>query len=1009
MKCRKISTTVHVSSCAAESLWTVVCLKQDIHGKSGKFCRRKMVYGCVTVAGVLRKREEEEGLARMEKQQILVVDDSALNREILSEMLSDDYWISEAKNGQEAIELLVNHWREYRLVLLDINMPVVDGYEVLRYMKAHNWLEVLPVIAISAETGKDNIGLAYELGVSDYFKRPFDSSAVRRRVRNTIALYDKMAGNLQDAVGMLASFFLRILKINLTTDSYWVLKNSETEETGVLDRIEKFSERLKAYVYRGDIYPDDIEEYLQFFDLERLRRFFADGNQQTKLHVRYRNGQEYRWVSMEMLRSTEYQSDEQFTMLYMRDIHDDYIKQLDIVMRHVTDSSGVVNLNVSQNRCISASGLQPLKKVEGGKESIDSYIGRIAEDILIDKDKKSFCEIFCRDHLLACYKKGKNSVVVEQSLFCKPDKKLKMYRITVETFRNSCSNEIEGVLYFTDITDSYLSDAMLSMVYEKSYEMIALIDMRREMIVSNYTKHFSMSQYLEGAQPYREFAEKRVKNRVAEKDRRMIAHAASLNVIRKELEKSDTYSFTLQLFDKNGQGERRLKRCTFLYLSKPYQIVLSTLEDITDLTGRDVLTGGYNREGFLRHVKERLKEAGEERFAVLYFNIKSFKAVNELFGTEKGDSVLRTLYKTLNTSELHPEITARIEADHFACLVRTENLNFNILTALCEQRVVKERKTLHLHLRCGVFFAEDRTMPVDGMLSRAKLAKRYIKDEYIQPYRVYDRSMSNAYLDSAELAGELCEGIQKKQFEVYYQPVVDAGTGEIASAEALIRWNHPEKGMISPGIFIPALEESGQISELSLYVIEQVKEFIRSRICLGLKVVPVSINLSWMDFYDETMIQSIIAQLQTEEIPRGMIRFEITETSYAALEENRLGVLNAMRKENAKILLDDFGSGYSSFGMLREYNFDILKIDMSFVRQIETNTKTRSILRFLIDMAHEMDVSLIAEGAETEAQARFLKENGCDYIQGYYYSRPVPQEAFRKLLDAGKALPEVKQ
>ncbi|MFR7717675.1 MAG: EAL domain-containing protein [Lachnospiraceae bacterium] len=229
----------------------------------------------------------------------------------------------------------------------------------------------------------------------------------------------------------------------------------------------------------------------------------------------------------------------------------------------------------------------------------------------------------------------------------------------------------------------------------------------------------------------------------------------------------------------------------------------------------------------------------------------------------------------------------------------------------------------------------------------------------------------------------------------------------IASAEALIRWNHPEKGMISPGIFIPALEESGQISELSFYVVEQVKELIRARLLHRKQTVPVSINLSWMDFYDETMINGIIEQLQTGEIPRGMIRFEVTETSYAALEENRLGVLNAIRKEGAKILLDDFGSGYSSFGMLRDYNFDILKIDMSFVRKIETNTKTRSILRFLIDMAHEMGVSLVAEGAETQAQTAFLRENGCDYIQGYYYSKPVPETKFCSLLDNGAPLPEI--
>lgn len=943
----------------------------------------------------------------MKKQKILVVDDSALNRELLSEMLSDDYKISEAQNGQEAIELLADHWQEYRLVLLDINMPVMDGYEVLRYMKAHNWLESLPVIAVSAETGEDNVGLAYELGVSDYFKRPFDILAVRRRVRNTIALYDKISGNLQDAVGMLSSFFLRILKVNLTTDTYWMLKNNEKEKQGTFDKIATFSSRQQEYAKQGYIHQEDIEEYLQFYDIERLRKYFADGNQQARQHFRYRIGQEYHWVSMELLRSTEYQDEDQLVVLYVRDINDDYMRQIDVVMRHVTESSGVVTLNISQNRCVSASGTRDAMRVAGSSETIDSYVNRVSQGILFENERERFCRVFGRENLLMSFEKGETSVVLEQSIVCAPNKDLRMYRITAELLRNSCSGEIESVLYYTDITEVYLSDMMLRMLYEKSYEMIAIINIRRETIIPGVASDFSISHCLNAEQEYQEFIEKRVKKFLLEKDRVEFAHAASLKVIQEKLEQSDTYSFTVQLLDGSGAGDGRLKRCTFFYLNKPYRIVVSTLEDITDLTGRDVLTGGYNRQGFMQRTKAILNEAGEnEQFAVLFFNIKGFKAVNELFGTEKGDGVLKDLSATLNASKLHPEVTARIEADRFACLVRTENLNPEILTTLCEQRVIKDRKTLHIHLRCGVFYVQDRTMPVDGMLNRAKLAKKNIKDEYIQPYRVYDESMSNSYLDSAELSSELYEGIQKKQFEVYYQPVVDSRTGKTISAEALVRWKHPVKGMISPGIFIPALEESGQISELSSYVIEEVKAFIRSRLDSGLETVPVSINLSWMDFYDEAMIGSIIEQLQSGALPQGLIRFEITETSYAALEGNRIEVLNAMRKEGAKILLDDFGSGYSSFGMLRDYNFDILKIDMGFVRRIETNAKTRSILRFLIAMAHEMDISLVAEGAETEAQVAFLRENGCDYIQGYYFSKPVPQEAFGQILDAKKPLPE---
>ena len=167
----------------------------------------------------------------------------------------------------------------------------------------------------------------------------------------------------------------------------------------------------------------------------------------------------------------------------------------------------------------------------------------------------------------------------------------------------------------------------------------------------------------------------------------------------------------------------------------------------------------------------------------------------------------------------------------------------------------------------------------------------------------------------------------------------------------------------------------------------------------GKNVVPVSVNLSWMDFYDEKIMEDILDKCKNNDLEEKLIRLEVTETSYAAMGESRNSILESFRTEGVKIMMDDFGTGYSSFGMLQQYNFDIMKIDMSFIRQIETNPKTKSMLRFLIDMAHEMGIHIVAEGVETEVQVDFLKKSHCDYIQGYYYYRPITQEEFRKLLD----------
>ena len=161
-------------------------------------------------------------------------------------------------------------------------------------------------------------------------------------------------------------------------------------------------------------------------------------------------------------------------------------------------------------------------------------------------------------------------------------------------------------------------------------------------------------------------------------------------------------------------------------------------------------------------------------------------------------------------------------------------------------------------------------------------------------------------------------------------------------------------------------------------------------------------NLSWMDFYDETIMNWLSEKCRDDSIPSILCRLEITETSYAAIEADRNATLEALRETGVKILLDDFGSGYSSFGLLQDYNFDIMKLDMSFVRKIENNAKTRSIIRCIIEMAHSMGVKLVAEGAETQAQVDFLRDNGCDYIQGYYFYKPMPEEEFVKLLDENK-------
>lgn len=938
-----------------------------------------------------------------DKLKILIVDDSELNRELLAGMLGDEYEIYQVENGKKAIDILEENREQFKLVLLDINMPVMDGYEVLSIMKRRKWLDKLPVIVISAEISGESVKKAYELGASDYFVRPFNVAIVLRRVRNMITLYDNISSNLKDAVTMLSTIFYRILKIDLEADSYEIIEQGNNDPLRELYQKESISACLKDVAEKGYIHEEDYKEYTEFCSLEHLKKIFLDGSQYASLQYRRVLEGQYRWVSMEIVRSTEYREDNQQVVMYIRDINDDYLKLLQIAMCHTLDSVGIVSANISQGICLSFAGRRDELECQS-EESIDTYIQRVSEMIPMPESREHFCQVFSQQNMLKRFTEGTAALSMEAAFFYSEEQQPCVLRINVDMACNSFSREIEGVLHFTDVTVAYLIENVPQKIYQKDYENIIIIDAKREKMIKTDVLSSVISDYLKKEEAYEGYRSYSSHRAVVESERERFKKCVELSTIKEGLRKDKQYFFTIHETDKTG--EVRLKRYSYIYIDERVDIIVGAREDITEFSEKDVLTGGYNRRGFIRITERLLNEVPDRtKYAVLFFNVKNFKAVNELFGVESGDVVLQNIFRTLTHSKLSPVITARVESDHFVCLVENKNLDFEELTSVCDNKFVKDGKCMNLIIRCGIFYVEEKPMKISGMIDRAKLAKRYITDEYVQPYMVYDHSMQVAYIDKAKLAGELQEGIAKEQFKVYYQPVIDTKTGKIASAEALIRWIHPDKGFISPALFIPALEENGHISELDFYVLKKVWQFINDRCENNKFVVPISVNLSWMDFYDEIMMEKILKEMDRfrENGREHTARFEITETSYAAIRENRSGILESLRIKNAKILLDDFGSGFSSFGMLQDYDFDILKIDMSFIRKIGENPKTKSIVHSIIGMAHEIGIKTVAEGVETEEQVSFLRQSGCDYIQGYYYSKPLPEEEFVEFLEKADA------
>ena len=406
----------------------------------------------------------------------------------------------------------------------------------------------------------------------------------------------------------------------------------------------------------------------------------------------------------------------------------------------------------------------------------------------------------------------------------------------------------------------------------------------------------------------------------------------------------------------------------------------------------DSITGAYTREGFFNHASEILRRNSTQDFAIMYFNVADFKVINDLYGSEVGDKILRGLVNYFQDSFLKPITIARIVADQFAILVRQENIAYEKLSTYLKYPYKDKTHHIDVYGKCGIYLIPKNTKhSVLEMCDRAKLAKKYISNRYLKPFAVYNEKMKSEYEEKSMSFMQLDEAINNKEIQVYYQPIYDAQTEKVVSAEALVRWHSPTNGVILPGKFIPALEESGHISVLDTYVYQCVQNFIEEE-CQDLPI-KISVNLSRMDLMNQNIMGLILKNEKEEHI-----NYEVTESAYATLSENANDFLSTLHQRGNMILVDDFGSGVSSLSTIRDFEFDIIKIDMGFIRNIGHSQSNDSILISLIEMIHRLGMKVVAEGVETKEQLDFLKEHGCDFIQGFYFSKPLIRNDFKKLI-----------
>lgn len=445
------------------------------------------------------------------------------------------------------------------------------------------------------------------------------------------------------------------------------------------------------------------------------------------------------------------------------------------------------------------------------------------------------------------------------------------------------------------------------------------------------------------------------------------------------------------------------------FVPKPYrpQIILHRIKGLIDFRETaalanqfkyDHLTGLYSKEFFWQQLKEILLNNEEDGYDIVCCNIENFKLYNDAFGAANGDRLLCEIAEFLTEKVEEHELLSRFRADRFMWVKKSEYIyNEEVFTAL-DQQIRQLPGAGNLHMKWGIYKITDRSVPVEKMCDRVMLAVDSIKGKYLKHYVVYDDAMREKLLREQEIIEEMADSLEDHQFQIYLQPKICLHDGTLAGAEALVRWKHPEKGMISPGEFIPLFEKNGFITQMDQYVWEQTCVLIKEWKAKGYPVVPVSVNVSRADFYITDLTEYMDALVRKYDLQPSDLHLEVTESVYTENPIQILHMIEGLRSRGFVIELDDFGSGYSSLNMLNQMELDIMKLDMKFIQSEMMKPEDQGILRFIIDLAHSMKLSVVAEGIETGEQVERIKKLGCDYAQGYFFSRPVCVEEFEEIL-----------
>ena len=405
----------------------------------------------------------------------------------------------------------------------------------------------------------------------------------------------------------------------------------------------------------------------------------------------------------------------------------------------------------------------------------------------------------------------------------------------------------------------------------------------------------------------------------------------------------------------------------------------------------DNLTDLYTKDHLYERIEELLEKNPDQKYSLVFMNICNFKLINDIFGKDFGDEVLKQVASLLRKYVPHTGVYGRIGGDTFGVFVPKGAIDMELVKKLLSgYEVSNGDMTYKVQIHLGIYETENQRMDVSSMFDRARIAEASIDNNFTNHIAYYGEDMRKKMLWEQEISSELKRALEEKQIRPYLQPLVDT-EGKIVGAEALVRWIHPDRGFLSPASFIPLFERNGMIAELDKYMWRCACELLDKWKDRDLFI---SVNISPKDFYFTDVYKDISSLVKEYNIKPSRLRIEITESVMISDVENKIELVRNLQKDGFIVEMDDFGSGYSSLNMLKNMPIDVIKIDMAFLQNAKDVKRTKSILRSIINMSEDLGIVPLTEGVETKEQYEALLSMGCKMFQGYYFAKPMPVEEF---------------